>query len=650
MNYIVIINNLTVKKNSFMQKLFTYFFALFICSNLVAQNDTLQIQKLMDDAEKFERTQPQKALQLYKKTHLLSLKANFKTGTYKSLLYSGIVHCDNGNFDSALFYYKKNIAYCKKEKIEIGEAKGYVNSANVYQFKGDYSNAIKNYVASLKIFEKINDSAIISQNYQNLAAVYTQIQDPKLEFYYLKKSEQFVPKKNDIQRALLYGDIATGLIRYENFTEGFTYLKKAEAISLKETDKQLTFYVTRNFGDFYRIKRDFQKAILYYEQAYKLADLAVDKIRKVDLIYIISEVYTNQGNYKRALELANQSLQLSREIGSSELEYKSLKRLSLLYNKLNQPQKAYDILEQSYTIKDSVFSQEHLRQTTLLQTRFETEKKDKSLLQQSIQFKKQELVLIKSQRQKQFYLIVAIGLLLLVLGIWYFFRQKQKIKNKEIITLQQQQEISRLEALIDGEENERRRIAQELHDGLNGDLSAIKYRLSTLEESGLSAIDSKNLSKVIDMIDESCAQVRSISHNLMPSSIMHFGLIETIKQYCLKIETTNVFKIDFQSFGNYIALSKKSETVIYRIIQELVTNILKHAKATEALVQFNFRDDELFITVEDNGIGFDVNATSIGIGHDNIKTRIDFLNAHLNVDSSSAGTSYTISIDLNKIK
>jgi len=207
-----------------------------------------------------------------------------------------------------------------------------------------------------------------------------------------------------------------------------------------------------------------------------------------------------------------------------------------------------------------------------------------------------------------------------------------------------------LEALIDGEEKERKRIAQELHDGLNGDLSAIKYRLSTLEESGLRAIDAENLTKVITMIDESCAQIRSISHNLMPSSILEYGLIESIREYCIKINNSDNFKIDFQTFGDYIALAKKNETVIYRIIQELVTNILKHAKATEALVQFNFREEELFITVEDNGIGFDTTKISDGIGHKNIQTRVGFLNAELNVESSSNGTSYTISIDLNKVK
>ena len=287
---------------------------------------------------------------------------------------------------------------------------------------------------------------------------------------------------------------------------------------------------------------------------------------------------------------------------------------------------------------------------SLLETQFETEKKDKSIIEQQVKLKKQELDLIKSQKENEMYFVFSLVLILLSFGIWYFFRQRQKINDKEIITLHQQQEITKLEALIDGEEKERRRIAQELHDGLNGDLSAIKYRLSTLEDSGLSKIDTENLNKVIDMIDESCAQVRSISHNLMPASIVDYGLLETIREFCSKMNASQAVKIDFQSFGNPIELSQKTETVIYRIIQELITNVLKHANATEAMIQFNYREDELFITVEDNGIGFDKTKLSEGIGLKNIKTRIDFLNAQLDVDSSSAGTSYTISIDLNNVK
>ena len=632
-----------------MHKLFLYNIIFFFTNIVLGQTETIKIQKLMDEAYSFERLQPKKSLQIYKKAHQLSLKINYKDGAYKSLLYSGIVHSDIGNYDSALYYYKKNIVYCNKEKVQIGEAKSYANAANTYQFKGDYTSAVKNYIKSITIFEKINDSAIVSQSYQNLAAIYTQFNNKKLELYYLKKAEKFVPKANTGQLALLYCDIGSGLLRYNNLLEGFTYLKKAEKIANKVNENDLWFYLTRNFGDYYKITKEYKKCISYYKRALNIAEMSVDIVRKIDLIYMLSDAYLLNKNYSKAMDLANLSLELSKKIKSGQLEYKSLRQIAKIYNVTNEPQKAYNYLEISYSLMDTVFSHEHLKETTLLQTKFETEKKEKALLEQQVQLKKQQVVLIEKTNQTRIFIFATILLVLASLGIWLYFKQRQKLKNQEIEFLKQSQEITRLEALIDGEENERKRIAQELHDGINGDLSAIKYRISSLEEYGIGLVEKADLQKIIEMIDYSCSQVRSISHNLMPTSILDFGLVETINQYCSKINNSQLIELDFQYFGNVIVLTKKAETVIYRIVQELINNIVKHSKATEAIIQFNYREDELFITVEDNGIGFDKNAISTGMGHKNIKTRIDFLNAQLDIDSSSAGTSYTISIDLNKV-
>lgn len=633
-----------------MQRLYIFLILLIFSVKIGAQSDTLIIKKLMDEAFSLELSHPDKALSLYKKTQLLSFKDNYKEGVYKSLMYSGLVHAQVGNYDSAYYYYTKTIEYSKKEKILVGEGKGYINLANMYQFKGDYNNAIKYYLQSINIFEKLKDSSIISKTYQNLSAVYSQYNNNDLEFLYLNRALQFVPKQDIAKKGTLYGDIGLGYLRQNKLDEAYESFKKSEVISTIEPNHELMFYVTRNFGEYYRFKKEFNKAIPYYEKVYKDHFNTLDMINKNDLMYIMGELYYQTGNYDKALHFSQQSIEIANKIDSDLYQYKTLKTLSDIYSKRNQPEKAYHYLAESYSLKDSVFTKDHMQELNMLQTQFETEKKDRSIAEQQAKLNEQELKLIRSKKEKEIYFIISLSFILISMGIYFSFKQRQKIKNNEIINLKQQQDISKLEALIEGEEKERKRIAQELHDGLNGDLSAIKYRLTAFEESGLSPLDAENLNKVICMIDDSCAQVRNISHDLMPSSILDFGLIETIREYCLKINHQENFDIDFQTFGNYIALSKKTETVIYRIIQELVTNILKHAQATEAMVQFNYREDELFITVEDNGIGFDKNAVSKGIGHQNIKTRIDFLNAQMNVDTSSAGTSYTISIDLNKVK
>jgi len=251
----------------------------------------------------------------------------------------------------------------------------------------------------------------------------------------------------------------------------------------------------------------------------------------------------------------------------------------------------------------------------------------------------------KFRRQRNITILLIISALLCIAVMTLaiiIIRRKNKEKHR--------QEIIRLESLLDGQEKERKRIAEELHDGLNGDLSAIKYRLSGLDDIGLNPEDNENLLKTIEMIDNACTQVRRISHNLMPSSILDFGLVETVNQYCSKINSSHPLTLDFQYFGNPAVLPKKAETVIYRIIQELINNITKHSKAKTAMVQLNFHESELFITVEDNGIGFDTRSIQSGLGLKNIHSRIHFLNAQLEIDSTDKGTSFHITIDLNSLK
>jgi signal transduction histidine kinase len=134
---------------------------------------------------------------------------------------------------------------------------------------------------------------------------------------------------------------------------------------------------------------------------------------------------------------------------------------------------------------------------------------------------------------------------------------------------------------------------------------------------------------------------------LAPPSLQNFNLIEAIQQYCTKISGSNTLKINFQNYGEFLTLSKDTETAIYRIVQEAINNIVKHSKASEALVQINNHDNNLHITIEDNGIGFNINNKYEGLGLKNIRSRVELLKGELNIESNDTGTSIQINIDLN---
>ena len=251
-----------------------------------------------------------------------------------------------------------------------------------------------------------------------------------------------------------------------------------------------------------------------------------------------------------------------------------------------------------------------------------------------------------------FYVGIIIETIFFSLGLAYKIKiindEKNRVRN--LVTIHKhEQKISKLQGLIEGEENERRRIAAELHDGIAGDLLAIKYNLSSINVSNGSPVNVGVLKEVSEIIDNSCVQIREISHNLSPSSITNFGLIQTVENLCKKMESAYKIKMNFEFAGDDIDINKNVETHIYRIIQELVNNVVKHSEASVAKVKIRYEVPHITISVQDNGTGFSEVRTSNGIGLNNIKSRIRFLNAKIKKESHAEGTLFTISINLDDI-
>jgi len=298
-------------------------------------------------------------------------------------------------------------------------------------------------------------------------------------------------------------------------------------------------------------------------------------------------------------------------------------------------------LSKYIVVKDSLINTESLKTINLLQKQFETKKKDSEINQQKLLLQKQENLLQKKQMQTNYAIGAAIILLTLSITSWLVYKQRQKRKEKELQVLKNEAQINSLESLIEGEEKERFRIAKELHDGVNGDLSAIKHKLNTLLK-----LNNTTIKEAVVMIDKSCKQVRAISHNLVPPALENFDLQTAASDYCTNMNMIHSPKISFDYLGEELFLPKITEINIFRIIQELVTNSIKHADATEINVQLSSIENAIQLAVEDNGKGFDTTKKEMeGIGISNVKNRVLFLNGEVDFTSNNKGTSINIFID-----
>lgn len=193
------------------------------------------------------------------------------------------------------------------------------------------------------------------------------------------------------------------------------------------------------------------------------------------------------------------------------------------------------------------------------------------------------------------------------------------------------------EAVLKGEEKERTRLARDLHDGLGGMLSGIKYSFQNMKGNLiLTQENAQDFERSMDMLDSSIREMRRVAHNLMPEALVKFGLDTALKDFFKEINRSGILKVRYQSIGlDTTSLDQTLSITVYRIIQELINNTIKHAGASEAVVQISLSDGQLSITAEDNGKGFDLAKVKgvKGIGWSNIQNRIDFLKGTFDIRS-----------------
>ena len=207
-----------------------------------------------------------------------------------------------------------------------------------------------------------------------------------------------------------------------------------------------------------------------------------------------------------------------------------------------------------------------------------------------------------------------------------------------------------VDSMLKGQEEERSRLAKDLHDGLGGLLSGVKFSLSNMKDNLIVTPDNMAVfERSLDMIDTSIKELRRVAHNMMPEMLVKFGLDEALKEYCNSINATKLLTVKYQSFGMKDRLENSSEIIIYRIVQELLNNVLKHAAASEVLVQLIREENRLNVLVEDNGKGFDTTLleNNKGAGWTNIRSRVDYLKGQLDIHSETGkGTSVTIEFNV----
>ncbi|MFH6995087.1 tetratricopeptide repeat protein [Flavobacterium sp. FlaQc-48] len=553
-------------------------------------------------------------------------------------------------------YNEKNLFYTHKHGLAL-----------VYSELGEYDNALKLFKECL---EYKDDPEIILGSYINIGDIYSEMKEYNDADFYYKKGEMLCKKTNNNQgRTVILLGLGANYQLQHKTAEALKMYQQALIIADKNELNQLELIARGNVGDLYiDVKKYNEAKIIFSEGLQKAIRFGFLK----DQIYFYEElkkVALAQDEYKNAysyLEKSNQikdsinKLQKTKEINELEIKYKTAqKEKEIKVLQFENATKKLTVANQNEAIKnmrlqEEISDQESKNKILFFQNSSDKKRNEISLLKKDQQLKALEIS--QEKKTKLFTILAFLFLLLPITGLLFQYYKRLKaqrlvnikqaeISSQKINGILKEQELKLIKASISGQDKERERIAQELHDSIGGNLAAIKLQLNHLSNSNWSNITNINL-----QLDETYQQVRNLSHTLIPKKFSQNKFCEVLESYLSNISAASNLKISFLTYPKK-EINEMNENIqieTFKIIQELLTNTIKHAKASQIEIQLNLILNDLNLLFEDNGIGFNARNYNKGIGFINLETRIQKLNGTFLIDSKpKRGTIINIEIPIS---
>lgn len=542
--------------------------------------------------------------------------------------------------------YKGVLLLLSKSNADSLIARAYNGLGVCYIKQADYPNALEHYFKALRIYEKNNMESGMSGVLANIGEVYQLKNETEQAKKYILQSMEINKRINNI---VSYLDAAQTLANIYGMNNQFDsalaidVMGIATADSLKSPKIKSTFY--NNMGNCYMYSNRPDSARYYFLQCLAIDASQGNKPFMVDNYLTLGQLSLQQNELAEGEQYFFKAIALADSIQQTHMKATAWKGLSDLYRKQNNLLQSIIAKDSATANKDRVINEKSENKIAELQELYETQKKEQTILLQQAKLTKQRLILTGS---------VLLFALLLALG-WMLYRRKTMRKEKEMQQLlMQQREKATLDILM-AEEQERRRIAAELHDGVGQVMVAAWMNLQVVESqmNALAPDQQHLLSKATAMVGEGCKEVREVSHAMMPNALLNKGLVGAIREFTQQIDK-KVININLHTEGLDKPLNDMVETILYRVIQESVNNTIKHAGANQLDISIHNTDAGISLLIEDNGKGFDTSkilvnqASNTGLGLQNIQNRIAFLHGTVEWDSSVGnGTVVTIFIPAN---
>jgi two-component system, NarL family, sensor kinase len=508
---------------------------------------------------------------------------------------------------------------------------------------------------AVPVAKKSDDFEVLSGLYKGIAIILMNENDRKKAAHYLDLATTNVEKAKKSSYTLQESKLDTYILCAENLLELGKYkdakasLNKAYHILKNYPESNLNGLFHYSQGLYYYKLNQFDNAIKSYDKGIENCILNKDKVA---LTRFKSAKYKSLIGLKKYLNARDLLIELLDSGNLFALDKKNYsKEIVDVCKKINDTKNGYKYSLLYIKLSDSLYDANSKKEIEALEAKYNNAEKEKQISQLEAQKQKAILVSENGKLYNGLFALLSFILVLIVVFLWKHANSQKKLafekeKNYQnsLTTLKNQKEIEVMQAAISGEEIERKRIARDLHDGVGSMLSSLKMRLVKTQSND--SIDRKEIEDISVILNNSITELRHVAYNLVPEALLKLGLEHALSDLChaLKTDTTT---IHFQANEINKNISERNQITIYRIVQELLNNALKHANGTEILVDCSQNKNSFYLTIEDNGIGFDMNKshTFVGLGLKNLKNRVDLLNGKIEIDSTNnGGTMFNIEL------
>lgn len=595
------------------------------------QSDTLKADLLNQIASHYIFTNPSGCHEPAFKALAISRSKHYTVGELNALLRLGVMHYKLSNFDVSNCYLDTGLFKSIHLKDSTFIVKFQHNKAINFTFMGRYRDALDLHYKNLAFYNATRDTGSICRALLDIANVYYYLSDYQKAYESAMEVYQTVSKKDD-QTILANALHSLGVFTKElnRPEEALLYYKKSLALNRQLGNKYGICTDLINIANIYFDKKE-------YSECLPIWDTVINISSEINAKQLMAIAYVNRGNTYSALEQHYKAIDSKLKAYKLFGEMKSIKEqvdcalnLGNTYIDVNNLTEAIKYYREAFYLKDTLFNSEMTENIAQMRTRFETEKKEQENIRLQQENELQALKLIAG-KNRTWNILLAFALVVVALAIW-FMRYKM-MKRAEMERQLHAANQQRFMEVIAAEEKERIRIARELHDGLGQILSTARINMASLEETVVPE-DAYLLQNSLSLIDQSVAEVRSVSHNLMPVSLMHYGLKSAIEEIARKINDSGKIKVKINLLNLDDRLPESIEVAVYRLIQEIINNILKHSEASFIGIETLSKDNNhMILHIENDGKRMDVVMLneSKGIGWKNIQTRVALLNGELSV-------------------